>query len=734
MSILELAFENGEASIEVRRFSVHETVSAPFAVSVWARSPHAAIDLEALVGHGAGLRVTSGMAHATHTTRAWTGVCSHIEQVQAETTGLSTYYLRIVPRLWLLRQRRGYRIFQRLAIPDIVVKILGEWSIAPELRLDMSRYPKLEYKCQYGETDFDFVSRLLEEAGIAYVFEDDGGESQLVLADALEGGEARPGGPIPAVDNPSQSAEREFVTRVRLSHEVRPGAHTIRDHDFRRPSYALFGEAPKAPAPEDRYEQYNYRPGAFLIESSGGGDTPVADEKGVWRHDQPFGNKRAERMLLGERAGKRAVSLDANVLDLRPGRVFQIGQHPHPELGEAVRLLSVESSIEGSPDGEWTSSALAFFTDVPYRPPARTPKPEVAGVQSATVVGPPGEEIWVDEFGRVRVQFPWDREGKMDDDSSCWMRASQGWAGTGYGLLNLPRIGQEVLVGFLDGDPDQPIIVGRVFNAVQQVPYKLPFYKTRSTWKSNSSPGSGGFNEIMLEDLKSQELLWMQAQKNLKKLVKNDESMTVGRNRQKLVLHDELETTGGNRIEITGANRTEVTVQNRLTVIDLNEQKLVHGSEVEQTLGDVKIMVGGDQDVVVERSRRERVAGDAHLIVNGRRAQRVDGKQSLSVGGDRHELVGGNHLLAAGRVIHVHAGTSLVLEAEDITLKAPGGFVRVDSGGVTIVGTMVKINSGGSANSADDPQPDVPAEAIVARVDEPTIPEPENLLVTGIGQ
>jgi type VI secretion system secreted protein VgrG len=734
MSILELSFANGETSLEVRRFSVHETVSAPFACAVWARSKHADIDLEALVGKDAGLRIQSGMAFSTHAVRTWTGVCSHIEQVQAESTGLSTYYLRIVPRLWLLNQRRGHRIFQRMTIPEIVKKVLAEWGITPELRLDLGRYPKLDYKVQYGESDFDLVSRLLEEASIAYVFEDDGGESQLVLADALEKGEARGGPPLPSVDNPNQSAEQEFVTRVRLSHEVRPGAHVIRDHDFRRPTYPLFGDAPKAPAPEDRYEQYEYRPGAFLIESGGGGDTPVADDKGVYRHDQPFGKGRAARMLDGERAGKRAVALDTNVLDLRPGRVFRVGNHPHPELGEARRLLSVESSLEGSPDGEWISSALAFFCDAPYRPPLRTKKPEVSGVQSATVVGPPGEEIWVDEFGRVRVQFPWDREGKMDDNASCWMRVSQGWAGTGYGLLNLPRVGQEVLVGFLDGDPDQPIVVGRVFNAVQQVPYKLPFYKTRSTWKSDSSPGSGGFNEIMFEDLKSQELIWMQAQKNLKKLVKNDESMTIGRNRQKLALHDELETTGGNRVEITAANRTEITLGKRLTVIHRNEEKLVKGSEVERTIGDVKVMIGGDQDVVVKRTRRERVEGDAHLVVHGRRAQRIDGKQSLSVGGDRHELTGGSHLIAAGRVVHVRAGSALVIEAEDITLKAPGGFVRIDGGGVTIQGTVVKINSGGSANSAPDPQPDKPAEAILARIDEPAIPEPENLLITGIGQ
>src|SRR6185503_14498635 len=188
-----------------------------------------------------------------------------------------------------------------------------------------------------------------------------------------------------------------------------------------------------------------------------------------------------------------------------------------------------------------------------------TPKPQISSVQSATVVGPAGQEIHVDELGRVRLQFLWDRHGKNDDNSSPWIRVSQGWAGTGYGMIVIPRIGQEVLVGFLDGDPDQPIIVGRVFNQTQLVPYKLPDHKTRSAWKSNSSLGGGGFNEIMFEDLKHEELVWMQAQKNLRKLVKNDENITIGHDRRKYVVRNEIETTSGTRIEVTGANRIEIT-------------------------------------------------------------------------------------------------------------------------------------------------------------------------------
>jgi len=690
MPVLELSVASGDA-LSVRRFSVHESISSLFSISVWARSSNPSVDLEAIVGGPASIRVTSGYKFARlGGARLWTGICNHIEQVQAEVSdkGLSTYLIRIVPTLWLLTQRRNYRIFQHRNIPDIVGALLDEWGIRPDWQIARESYPKLEYKAQYGESDYDFFCRLLEEAGIAFTFPDDDNlGSKVTLSDALHQSEPRPGGPVIYVDNPNQASEREFVTRVRLSHEVRPGAHTIRDYDFRNPGFALFGEGPKAASPEDRYEQYHYKPGAFLVETGKSAETPVADDKGVARHDQKAGQGRAERALSADRLGKRAVSFDTNIVDLWPGMVFSIDNHPHVELADSAKLLVSEFTIEGTPGEEWHMSGHAVFAEVPYRPLLKTPKPEVNGVQSATVVGPPGQEIHVDEFGRVRVQFPWDREGKNDDTSSCWMRVGQGWAGTGYGMIMIPRVGQEVLVGFLEGDPDQPIIVGRVFNNVQQVPYKLPDHKTRSTWKSDSSPGGGGFNEIMFDDLKGRELVYVQAERNRRKLVKNDETMTIGHDRQKLVKNDEIERTEGN----------------------------------------LQVWVGRDQDITVLQARREAVRGDSHLRVKGDRRTKVDGDDSLIVGKSRHERVNHNHALAAGEQIHVAAGTALVLEAaSDLTLRGPGGFIRIDARGITIQGKMVWINSGGSPGAGDGAHPVEPAEALEAVTDDGS--------KTGIGQ
>jgi type VI secretion system secreted protein VgrG len=741
MSLLDLSFASGESSLSVRRVQLHEGVSTLFTASVWARSPSFDLDLESLVGEPAALQVIAGTRFVQSLgARRWSGVVAFMEQVQGEPpapgeTPLSTYYIRIVPRLWLLTQRQNYRIYQHLSIPDISDKLLGEWGLSADWKIDRSQHPKLEYKVQYGETDFVFLSRLWEEAGIAFTFPEDESGKTITLGDKLQEWPTRGGAPILYVDNPNQAAEREFVTRMRLSHEVRPGAYTIRDYDFRKPGFPLFGNAPQAAPPENRYEQYHYQPHGFLVEPGKGGDTPVADDKGIARHEQKAGHERSTRALAGGRTGKVHVAFETNVMDLYPGQRFSVDHHPHAELDSSKKLLATEFTLDATPGGEWRITGSAVFSEVPYRPALRTPKPKLTSVQTATVVGPAGQEIHTDEFGRVRVQFPWDREGKSDDNSSCWIRVSQGWAGTGYGMMVIPRIGHEVLVGFLNGDPDAPIIVGRVFNATERVPYKLPDHKTRSTWKSDSSIGSGGFNEIMFEDLKEHELVYVQAQKNLRKLVKNDETITVGHNRQKLVLMNEIETTGLTRTEVTGGDRTEITDGNRVTVIGLNRDKLIRGDEQEVTDGKQSILIRKDQDIVVQQNKRERIEGDSHLRVQGKRNQRIDGVQSLSVGKDQQEQVGRNHALKAGKEIHFQAGTALVIEAKhDLTFKGPGGFIRIDSGGITIKGSKVLINSGGSAGSGAGSSPEAPEEAVEAKIEQPEKPEVDNVAITGLAQ
>ncbi|AKT38849.1 type VI secretion system Vgr family protein [Chondromyces crocatus] len=674
MSTLEITLASGSRDLTVRRFAVQQAVSSPFTVSLWIRSRDHSLDLAGIVGEPATFRLEAGYAHvAGGGARSWSGIVSFIEQVGAlQATdgdeGISSYYLRIVPRVWLLNQRAGNRIYQHLSIPDIIDSLLGEWNITASWRIDRGTYPKLNYKVQYNETDYDFMCRLLEEAGIAFTFT--GGKddpSVLTFGDRIQANEKR-SGVIPYSEEPNESAEQEFATEVRLSREVKPGGYVTRDYNPRNPDFALFGDAPPAEGPEARYEQYHYDAGAFLAETGRPDATPVADDKGLARHDPKLGKELATRGLEGERVGIRELSFRSNTFDVGPGTVLSISHHPHPEIGEGRGLLVLESTIEGSDTGNFEMTSRAVFADAPYRPLRRTPKPIIRGLQSATVVGPSGEEIHTDEFGRVRVQFPWDREGKNDDNSSCWVRVSQSWGGMGWGTSVIPRIGQEVLVAFLEGDPDHPIIVGRVYNAAQQVPYKLPQDKTRSTWKSDSSMGSNGFNEIMFEDLKGQELVWQQAQKNRDRLVINDEFSTIVHDRQKLVKNDEKETTSNNR----------------------------------------QSWVGKDKDIVTKKDKHETVERDVHLEVKGNRAERIDGEQSLVVKKTRQEQVQGSAALAVGGDIHHLAGKEWVGESSDSTIRGPGGFIRLDGGGITIRGTMVWINERGEPGSGVGSKPQLP--------------------------
>ena len=332
--------------------------------------------------------------------------------------------------------------------------------------------------------------------------------------------------------------------------------------------------------------------------------TPVADDRGVARHDTGYGDRRVDRHLDAHRTGQRLVSFRTNVAELAPGVAVPIA-HAGDELDEPV--LVVGKGMSGSVGGAWNQTARAVFAGDPLRPALRTRKPRIYAVQTATVVGPRGQEIHCDEWGRVRAQFPWDRDARGDDESGPWMRVSQGWAGAGFGMIQIPRVGQEVLVAFLDGDPDEPIIVGRVFNALERVPYKLPENKTVSGWRTQSSPGGAGYNEVKFEDRAGKEHVYHQAQRDRHELVKRDEAERIER--------------------------------------------------------DHRHAVGRDQHLVVLRTKREHVVQDDHLHVEGDRYQKIDGSTSLHVGADREEKVGGKHAFEAGEEIHLQAGKHIVLDA-----------------------------------------------------------------------
>lgn len=583
--LLDATIATGD-DLDPRRFRIEEGMSELFRLQLEVLSPNPDIDFAEVVGQPAAFRFmrTDGLPF-----RTWLGVVEDMRQVEVETTtsSLSTYRLTLVPRLWLLTQRRNHRIFQQKSEPEIVLALLEEWDIDVDPRVDMGDYPTRDYRVQYGESDFAFLSRMLEDAGITYFFELQGDRMVLVLSDSPAGAEPRP--PLPYVHTPMTTGE-PLVTAVHVGRRVRPGRYVQRDIDHRRPAdFPVIAEQARGLDPEMRLERFHYVPGAFLFETSGGGDTPVGDDRGVHRANLDRGSEQVQRRLDAKRSSGRTVSFRAHASDLRPGEVLGFTGHPRSDLSPDRTMLLVKATHEGASNGDWVHRYEARFTDLPFRPPVRTPKPTVGGIESATVVGPAGEEIHVDELGRVRVHFHWDRESRMDQHSSCWVPVSHAWAGTGYGAVNIPRIGQEVIVDFLGGDPDRPIVVGRVYTSVQKVPYKLPVHKTQSGLKSMSSPATGGYNELMFEDAAGSENVRFQAEKDWNGLVKNNAVTRIGNDNTSSVGHDDKHFVGNDQLHRIEKNQTNLIGETRLVVTGKDHFRLVKDNLLQRTETGVSI-------------------------------------------------------------------------------------------------------------------------------------------------
>jgi type VI secretion system secreted protein VgrG len=483
-NLLSVELASGDP-LDVRDFSVSEAMSTLFDVRLTAMSTSPDVDFEGAIGGAARFEINR-LSAVDGETRYWNGICARVGLIRVEPAGLSTYAVRIVPVMWLLTQRRNYRIFQDLSELDIAQQVLAEWGIQPTLLLDPGSYTDRRMRVQYAESDFDFVSRLLEDIGVAYYFEQSGGQTSLVLVDAPNKGAVRP--PVSFVDQPNERLGIEHVTDVHTHREVRPGRYTQSDVDYRKAlTYPLASSASAGVATESQLERYHHNYGSFLWKAQqAGGETPVADDRGPARTSEQLGQTQVQKRLDAQRVVARVASFRTNAYDLRPGKVFNITGHARTEL--AAPLLVVASTFSGNAVDAWAHTCHARYTDVDYRPELRTPKPSTHGVESATVTGPAGEQIHTDEFGRVRVHFHWDRAGADDETSSAWVPVNQPWAGAGFGAINLPRVGQEVLIDFLGSDPDRPVVMGRVFTLTTPPPYQLPKHKMVSGLRSETYP------------------------------------------------------------------------------------------------------------------------------------------------------------------------------------------------------------------------------------------------------
>jgi type VI secretion system secreted protein VgrG len=603
--------------LAVSAFTIHEGISELFDVSVLAFAEQSGeVDFEQIVGKAAAFTFDRGGGEA------WSGICAGM------TADAAGYRLRILPDLWRTTLRKNSRVFQHATIQDIVGQVLDEWGIRWKITNLDRKLPKHEYRVQYAESDFAFVSRLLEEAGIAYYFSharpSGGLDISTLVLDAAPHNNPTTGVLQMVVDQIAPSATPPaFATHAAFVQDVVPGAVTVRDFDFRRrPDQALVKSASEGR--EAAFEQYEYWPGAAVVEQAGTVEKPIADKLGARKYDEAEAQAMASRHLTAIRRARRAVGFETNAREACPGAVVSI--HPPLEKEAAPmpkfdlgKLLVVESTIHGSVgDQSFLRECRAVSAGAAFAPEPRTPKPRV-GMQSALVVGPPDAEIHCDELGRVRVQFHWDRDHKygaqldgaknLEPLGSCWVRVAHAWAGGGYGFVAIPRVGHEVLVDFFEGDPDSPVIVGSVYNQTSPTPYKLPEHQTQTGLRTDSSPKSGGYNEIMFDDAKGKELIRVQAERNVEKIVKVDEGVSIGQHRTTLIGHTENTEIGDHYALIVGKDNGVRVSKDHTIVIQAGQASVVLTDGHIYLNAAKSIQVHAGQDLILNAMNDVRIAG-----------------------------------------------------------------------------------------------------------------------------
>jgi type VI secretion system secreted protein VgrG len=629
-----LAFNSplGEDQLLLTELHGREGISQLFQFDLELLSENPSLDFSAIIGKNVTVRINQ----PDHTDRFFNGVVSRFAQ-SGSTANFTTYQAEVVPWLWLLTRTADCKIFQMMTAPDIIQQVFGTYGMSNFRNNLQGTYPVREYTVQYRETDFNFVTRLMEQYGIFYFFEHTNGTHTLVLADGNAAFAPCPGQSSLRYQTTfgASMLEEDVITGWIERRAMRSSRSSLMDFNFKTPPLNLQANVDSVLPPPGgmSFELYDY-PGEYLVKDVGESLATVRIEE--------------------EESQTVLTTGESNCRSFTSGYTFDLKEHPRGDLNQTYILRTVEHLASESYEAGEKRGGFNYenrFSCLPrsvrFRAPRVTPKPVIQGLQTAVVCGVPGEEIYVDNYGRIKVQFHWDRFGTRDENSSCWIRVAQNWAGKRWGFVFLPRIGMEVLVGFLEGDPDQPMVMGCVYNADQIQPYDLPGYKTRSVVRTDTTMGGGKCNEIRFEDLAGVEEFYMHASREFNIHVKEDRHETIEGERHLEVYKDRIETVGKN-------------MYRKIAKDDVRE-------------------IGQDQ--------------------------------SLKIGGDLIHDVGGSHTEKLGMDLQVKAGMNITLDAGmQITLKASGGFITIGPSGVTIQGTMVLINSGGAASGASPKSPkSVPA-------------------------
>ena len=607
------------------------------------------------------------------------------------------YRVEIVPWMWFLTRRADCRIFQDQSVPDIVQSVLAEHVDGASVELKLVRsYRKRTYCVQYRETDFNFIARLLEDEGIYWYFEHQGGRHKLIVVDDLGSHEALAGyEALPYYANREQvPPDAEYLTDWRCSREVRANKVALTSYDFTAPGRSL-------------------KVGMTAQRSYSLADHELFDFQGDYAQSAD-GEQLLDNRIDEEQARFEQFTGHSNASGLAAGHLFELTQHPRDDqnaqyLCTQLRLVVQAADSESDQGRDQLSLSLAAIpASQQFRPPRRTPRPFVQGPQTAVVVGPSGEEIHTDKYGRVKAQFHWDRKGQKNEKSSCWMRVSSPWAGKSFGFIQIPRIGQEVVVDFLEGDPDQPLITGRVYNDDQMPPWDLPANASQSGVLTRSTKGGAynNANALRFEDKKGSEQVWLHAEKNQDIEVENDETHWVGHDRDKTIDHDETSHIKHDRTETVdhdesitiGVNRTESVGNNESISIGNNRTESV-GANESVSIGKNRTMDVADNEALSVGKNRDHTVGKNETVTVGDNFKHTVGKNAeVEIGDKRQTQVGKDDMLQVGKKFYLEAGDEITLKTGNasITLKKDG-TIQIKGKDITVTGSG-KIGIKASSN------------------------------------
>ncbi|WP_454725783.1 type VI secretion system Vgr family protein [Delftia acidovorans] len=653
--------------LHFRELRGQENISQLFSLDVEMLSESESIDPKALLGKNATIEIeTQGGGR-----RFIDGIVTRFG-MQGQDHRHYAYKARLSPWLWLATRKSDFRIFQNLNVPDIVEQVLGVYGHPMQRKLTRA-YRSWDYCVQYNESDCDFVSRLMEHEGIYYFFEHASGQHTLVLCDDIIASHSvLPGGASIPFYPPEKAAagDQENIHAWQLEQEIKSGRHYSDDYDFKKPRADLTHLRRDPPGhAHDGHETYEW-PGGYTEYGDGDAYIRVRLKESLTGQSRVRGQSCHRALATGY-----TFSLcnyprgDQNQQYLITGLSYHLKENPRVSAITSVRgVPSAPSARDGSKEeGSFQRYELqAQPTSLAYTPARTTPKPRTTGPQTAVVVGPAGQEIWTDEYGRIKVQFHWDRIGGMNENSSCWMRVATSWAGPGFGAVHIPRIGMEVIVDFLNGDPDHPIVMGCVYNASNMPPWALPANATQSGIKTRSSKGGapgagmkngqGDANAIRFEDKAGAEQLWLHAQKDQLTEVENDEDKWVGNDRRKTIDRDETNVIHRDRTETVGRNEKIDVHGWRTEVVDLDETLTVHQNRTRTVDLDESIRICKNRTKTVDANGRDSIGRNWTLATGRMKSETVGIGYTQCTGLFKMVTVGCAYNLNVGAVLMSNVG------------------------------------------------------------------------------